>query len=106
MLGESLDGAVMEQNPSKGLQEAAQARLRLGQLAEQSGRALRHKLFDGWGQTGMALKLAPCFSRFVFPVAITVLGVFELVAGLGQVGAGLGPPFYGPRLATAGAIRD
>ena len=58
------------------------------------------------GSTRMALKLGPCFSRVIFPVAITVLGVFELVAGLGQIRAGVGPPFYGPRLATAGTIRD
>ena len=57
------------------------------------------------GSTRMALKLAPWFSGFIFPIAITVLGVFELVARLGQVGAGVGSSFYSPGLATAGAVR-
>jgi len=30
----------------------------------------------------------------------------KLVAGLGQIREGVGPPFYGVRLAVAGTIRD
>ena len=35
------------------------------------------------GQTRMALKLGPCFFGFVFPIAVAVLSVFEIVARLG-----------------------
>jgi hypothetical protein len=54
----------------------------------------------------MALKLALCFSRFALPIAVAVLGVFEFVAGLGQIRAGVGTPFYGSWLATTGTIGD
>ena len=33
----------------------------------------------------MALKIDPQFFRVIFPVAITMLALFKLVAGLGQV---------------------
>ena len=38
---------------------------------------------DNEGLTRMALKLGPCFSGFVFPIAVAMLRVFELVAGFG-----------------------
>ena len=54
----------------------------------------------------MALKLDPRFSGIIFPIAITVLGIFELVARLGQIRAGVGASFDRPRLATARTMRD
>ena len=52
----------------------------------------------------MALKLGLCFSGFAFPVAIAVLNLFVLAAGLGEPGAWFRTPFDGARFAAVGTF--
>ena len=67
-------------------------------------RALSDLANQAYGLTGMALKLALCFSWVTFPIAIAVLGIFKEMARLCQPCTGLGAAFHGPGFTAAGTV--